>query len=223
MFQTPLIMMVFGDRRHLTARPETYHQLMDDARNAFGSKAVNLTVHCTSKSREPEFELDQSAYRVVEDGWVLRLMPKAAPIFKLELKLTGETFSLRISPAATVEELESALEARVGKCPEEYDIIFNGLHLDYDETLERHSITDDDTLNLIPYFANNYVLSFDDFTDLDKAAKSTVTLNPNTIAKVFLVFRGVSSMVGTDVDGMEDQSKFRVIEWGGMEVYLELE
>ncbi|UQC76297.1 uncharacterized protein CLUP02_17810 [Colletotrichum lupini] len=60
-------------------------------------------------------------------------------------------------------------------------------------------------------------------TDLDKAAKSSVTLNPNTIAEVFLVFRGVSSMVGTDVDGMEDQSKFRVIEWGGVEVNLELE
>ncbi|KAK1447412.1 hypothetical protein CPAR01_04632 [Colletotrichum paranaense] len=45
----------------------------------------------------------------------------------------------------------------------------------------------------LAYFANNYVLSFDDFTDLDKAAKSTVTLNPNTIAKVFLVLRGVVS------------------------------
>ncbi|KAL4406123.1 hypothetical protein CABS03_12524 [Colletotrichum abscissum] len=152
MSQTPLIMMVFGDRRRLTARPETYHQLMDDARNAFGSKAVNLTVHCTSKSREPEFELDQSAYRAVEDGWVLRLEPKAAPIIKLESllvinvnvrTLTGETFSLRISPAATVEELETAVEAR---------------------------------------------------TDLDKAAKSSVTLNPNTIAEVFLVFRGVVSV-----------------------------
>ncbi|KAK1715127.1 hypothetical protein BDP67DRAFT_576741 [Colletotrichum lupini] len=75
----------------------------------------------------------------------------------------------------------------------------------------------------LAYFAHNYVLSFDDFTDLDKAAKSSVTLNPNTIAEVFLVFRGVSSMVGTDVDGMEDQSKFRVIEWGGVEVNLELE
>ncbi|KAK0367912.1 hypothetical protein CLIM01_14731 [Colletotrichum limetticola] len=86
MSQTPLIMMVFGDRRRLTARPETYRQLMYDARIAFGSKAVNLTVHCTSKSREPEFELDESAYRVVEDGWVLRLEPKAAPIIKLEDK-----------------------------------------------------------------------------------------------------------------------------------------
>ncbi|KAK1715128.1 polyubiquitin [Colletotrichum lupini] len=158
MSQTPLIMMVFGDRRRLTARPETYHQLMDDARNAFGSKAVNLTVHCTSKSREPEFELDQSAYRAVEDGWVLRLEPKAAPIIKLEL--TGETFSLRISPAATVEELETAVEARVGIYPEEYDIIFNGLQLDYDETLERHSITDNDTLNLIRTGLNRQSTSY---------------------------------------------------------------
>ncbi|KAK1447411.1 hypothetical protein CMEL01_09250 [Colletotrichum melonis] len=107
MSQTPLIMMVFRDRRRLTARPETYPQLMNDARNAFRAK------------------------RAVEDGWVLRLKPKAAPIIKLEDKpqeapkrkracsgdiagsalmvinvnvrtLTGETFSLRISPAATV-------------------------------------------------------------------------------------------------------------------------
>lgn len=77
-------MMVFGDRRRLTARPDTYRQLLDDARNAFGSQAVDVIVHCTPKSGEPEFEIDRSAYRVVKDGWVLRLEPKAAPIIKLE-------------------------------------------------------------------------------------------------------------------------------------------
>ncbi|KAK1507450.1 hypothetical protein CTAM01_02562 [Colletotrichum tamarilloi] len=139
-------MMVFGDRRRLTARPETYPQLMNDARNAFRAK------------------------RAVEDGWVLRLEPKAAPIIKLEDK---------------PQEAPKRKRACSGDIAGSALMVIN--------------------------------------TDLDKAAKSTVTLNPNTIAKVFLVLRGVFSMVGTDVDGMEDQSKFRVIEWGGMEANLELE
>lgn len=139
--------------------------------------------------------------------------------------------------------------------------------------------------NPLAYFADNYVLSFDDFvpyldrvltslaltpamrtemivywlpkfqsirdrglqiafnfipqSDFEKAAKLTVTPSPSTVARVFLVFRGVvggkdednrarlgdlnwPSMIGIDVDGMEDQSKFRVMEWGGMEVNMEL-
>ncbi|KXH60631.1 ubiquitin [Colletotrichum nymphaeae SA-01] len=411
MSPTPLIMMVFGDRRRLTARPDTYRQLLDDARNAFGSQAVDVIVHCTPKSGEPEFEIDRSAYRVVKDGWVLRLEPKAAPIIKLEdepqeapkrkracpndiprssrrlmnvivMTLTGKPIRLSISTAATVADLKSAVEAAEGIPLDQQRLIYRRQQMKPKKTLRSYSVIENDTIHLVlrlrggkpaiylmsptqlnnvsvmvdlsqhwsfsnvyplvkgaigqndvswqvsakpdgtlndtatgvecsylfweadaltdpsskitethgfnpqnplAYFAGNYVLSFDDFvpyldqaltslaltpamrtemivywlpkfqsirdrglqiafnfipqTDFEKAAKLTVTPSPSTVARVFLVFRGVvggkdednraklenldwPSMVGIDVDGMEDQSKFRVMEWGGMEVKM---
>ncbi|KAK1622008.1 hypothetical protein BDP81DRAFT_168436 [Colletotrichum phormii] len=74
-------------------------------------------------------------------------------------------------------------------------------------------------------------------TDFEKAGKLTVTPGPSSVARVFLVFRGVvvsknaenhaeldaldwPSKIGIDVEGMMNQSKFRVMEWGGMEVNM---
>lgn len=67
---------------------------------------------------------------------------------------------------------------------------------------------------------------------------------PKAVARVFMLFRGVNhdctkdcdkqheygtelpsevdwtSVIGLDVDGMKDESAFRVVEWGGMEVTM---
>lgn len=79
----------------------------------------------------------------------------------------------------------------------------------------------------------------------NKAATLTISgAVPKAVARVFMLFRGVNhdctkdcdkqheygtellsevdwtSAVGLDVDGMKDESAFRVLEWGGMEVTM---
>lgn len=79
----------------------------------------------------------------------------------------------------------------------------------------------------------------------NKAATLTISgAVPKAVARVFMLFRGVNhdctkdydkqheygtklpsevdwaSVVGLDVDGMKDESAFRVLEWGGMEVTM---
>ncbi|KXH60870.1 hypothetical protein CSAL01_12724 [Colletotrichum salicis] len=263
MSASPLTMMVFGDRRRLTARPETYNHLMTVAWNAFGSKAVNLTFHCTSKSGEQEFELDRSVYRAVEDGWVLRLEPRAGPLIKPkdEPKETPKrkrvSWHVSVKPDGTLKDTAT-------------DIDCNCLVWEAEAWIERSSAVTEahffNPRNPLAYFADNYILSFDNFvpflyralasltstsamrtvmiafnfipqTDFEKAGKLTVTPGPSSVARFFLVFRGVvgsknaenhaeldaldwPSKIGIDVEGMMNQSKFCVMEWGGMEVNM---
>lgn len=85
----------------------------------------------------------------------------------------------------------------------------------------------------------------------DKAAKLTVSPEPSTIGRVFMLFGGVSTTkkglqqwqswqgktlslaqafqrvdwvqkIGLDLEGLQDESKFRVLEWGGMEIPSQL-
>ncbi|CAI0650797.1 unnamed protein product [Colletotrichum noveboracense] len=72
--------------------------------------------------------------------------------------------------------------------------------------------------------------------DFQKVAHLEIEPRPDTVARVFLIFRGAfkqthgqktlaeleaidwSARIGIDVAGMKDTSTFRALEWGGMEV-----
>ncbi|KAJ0364091.1 hypothetical protein COL26b_012634 [Colletotrichum chrysophilum] len=73
-------------------------------------------------------------------------------------------------------------------------------------------------------------------SDFQKVAHLEIEPRPDTVARVFLIFRGAfkqthgqktlaeleaidwSARIGIDVAGMKDTSTFRALEWGGMEV-----
>ncbi|GJC78211.1 hypothetical protein ColLi_01049 [Colletotrichum liriopes] len=73
-------------------------------------------------------------------------------------------------------------------------------------------------------------------TAFEKVAKLNIDPQPMTVARVFLVFDGVTrggtmdladveaidwaTRIGINVAGMEDQTSFRVLEWGGMEANM---
>lgn len=73
-------------------------------------------------------------------------------------------------------------------------------------------------------------------SDFQKVAHLEIEPRPDTVARVFLIFRGAfkqthgqktlaeleaidwSARIGIDVAGMKSAGTFRALEWGGMEV-----
>ncbi|KAF6837997.1 polyubiquitin [Colletotrichum musicola] len=68
-----IICIIFGERRRLIARPESYQALVQKAWEVFDVYVEGFAIYLTSPTRDEEVELDPSAYAAVSDGCSLRL------------------------------------------------------------------------------------------------------------------------------------------------------
>ncbi|WYZ43694.1 hypothetical protein EsH8_VII_000130 [Colletotrichum jinshuiense] len=140
------VTIAFGHRRRLIAHPHSYNSLIRKARATFNLTGENMVIYYTGDEADGEVELDRNAFKAVSDGCILRFV---IPNLKVFVKtVTGMTIDLVSFPSATILDLKQALYLKEQIPSKEQRLIYKGITLEDEHTLNDYHIQNNDIIHL---------------------------------------------------------------------------